>query len=142
MGVRCGEFSGIGRLQYVIGVLQVAGGPDDKVSGNVDMEDIVVEVIVKFLFVGEVHMVPAVIVIVYCYAGIGVGQEISRGIDHSFAVALQRGEIMPADIEPDGIMGREGRREPEESPGAVMFLIPARDVAVRFPHSCRYVRRG
>src|SRR6185437_8259617 len=91
-------------LQYIRGVEQCSCSPYHVIRGNVQRNVVIVEVAVELLLVGEVHRIPAVVVIVNGDTGIEIRQIIGGRVNHAFATRFQRYLVVPVEGELHGVV--------------------------------------
>ena len=91
-------------LQHLGCIQQRASAPHHEIRRNGQRNVVIVEITIKLLAVGEVHRIPTVVVIIYRDSRIEVGEIIRGGIDHSFAIALERDIVVPVERQLHRIM--------------------------------------
>src|SRR5690349_7438020 len=88
-------------------MLKRAGSPDNVILWNIDSNNIIIEVIIEFVGVHEVHSVPAKAVIKHGNTRIEVSKEVRGGVDHPFPITLKRYFIMPCKRHLHGVVWRQ-----------------------------------
>ncbi len=119
------------RLQYFRRIEQRTRAPDDEVARHGDRDVVVVEVAVELLYVGEVHRVPAVVIVEYGDTRIEVGEEPGGGIDHPFATAFFRDVEVPLEREVHRIVWQKRHGQLEPLPGeSIIVARPGCDLPI------------
>ena len=118
------------RLQGLVRVQQIAGGPDDIIFWNADLKRVIVEIVVKFVPLGKVDRIPAVFVIVNGDAGIEICEKKCCRVDRSFAAALHRNIIVPFEGDLYGIMRGQFLIEFGGLPRVAFSRLPGLDRAI------------